>query len=391
MMTRTTAQELITQLATIEPIETPAGEPGVTLPGESGQTGQGGQQRQYAPVLSVYLDLETQAPGDGFGARASRTILHERLHQIAQTFRPRGVAFESVNADAERVERYLDTQFNPSTQGVAIFASAAHHLFTVYEAAVPFTTEVSARAVPSLFQLVRHLDQRGTAVVAVVDTRAARLFVTHLGALREIAGLHEDPKFHHMVHGVNAMNQAHYQRYARHVRAEFADEVAEALERLVGSMAADQVILAGDAVAVPLLRKALSPHIAKLVWEPALALDIAAPRDVIAEKIRPLLQEFQAERERSVLDRLVEAIRADGVGVAGVEPTRTALARGQADTLVLAADAPLEPEVQTALVELATRTDAEIAVVPGGEVLRQLGGVGALLRYRLRAPSEEPE
>ena len=371
-----TVQGLLRRLVAVEPLEVPPGEPGITVQDERGDT------RTCVPVLSVYLDLRPQTQGERPANLASRVILKQRLRQIERTFWPRGVAFDAIRADAARIEDYLDTRVSPATQGVAIFASAQHALFETFEASVPFDNQVSARAQPDLFQIARLLDDQEKAVIAVVNTHAARLFLTHRGGLRELRGLEDDPKLYHMVRGAVAMDQAHYQRHARHVREQFASEVAARIERLVDLEQAAHVVIAGDAVAIPPLRQALSPRIVQLLHEPALTIDIAAPRDAILEEIAPLLKAAEAEQDRSVVERLLEAVQSDRLGVAGLEPTRRALSTGQADTLVLAGDVTFPPETRSELIELATKTDAAIEIVEGSEPMRQLGGVGALLRYR---------
>jgi hypothetical protein len=375
----TSVQDLLRRLAHVAPQEVPEGEPGVRVLGAPEAP------RAFAPVLSVYLDLRPQAHGERPAVRASRVLLKERLHQIAQTFWPRGMAYDAVRADAARIERFLDTRVSPASQGVAIFASTPLTLFEALEVEVPFDTQVSAGATPDLFQLARLLDDQETAVVAVVNIHMARLFVTHRGGLREIRGLADDPKFYHMVHGTNAMNQAHYQRHARSVRGQFAAEVAERIEQLVAREQPTHVVLAGEAPAIALLRQALAPHIARLVHEPPLTLDIDATGDEILEEVAPLLRAAEAEQDRAVVDQLVEAVRADRLGVAGVQATRRALANGQADVLVLAADVPLPRETRSELIGLAANTDAAIEVVDESPALRQMEGVGALLRYRVGA------
>jgi hypothetical protein len=375
------ARQLLRRLAAVEPLEVPAGEPGSVLREASGGS------RTCVPVLSVYLDLRPQAQGERPALRAARVILKERLHQIEQTFWPRGVAFDAVHTDAARIEEYLDSQASPAAQGVAIFASGPHALFEALEVDVPFDSQVSARAQPDLFQLARLLDDQETAVVAVTDTHAARLFVLHLGGLREVRGLQDDPKLYHLVRGANAMNQAHYQRHARHVRTQFAAEVADRMEQLVDRERARHVVLAGEVAAIGLLRQALAPRIAQLVHEPPLALDIEAPHDAVLEEVVPVLREAQAEQDRAVVERLVDAVRAGSLGIAGLEPTRDALRNGQAETLVLAGEGLVPPETRSELIELATRTDAAIEVVDSNAALQQLGGVGALLRYQIPMPT----
>jgi len=185
------------------------------------------------------------------------------------------------------------------------------------------------------------------------------------------------------------MSQAHYQRHAHHKRAEFATEVGDQIERLVARGHVTQVILAGELEAIPLVREALSPRVAQLVRElhpPLASLEVATPADAIREEIMPLLREAKAEQDRTTVEKLVEAVRADRLGVAGLELTQRALANGQVETLILPAGLESPPgvpsETRTELIEQATRTDASIAIVDSSVLLQQLGGVGALLRYR---------
>jgi len=375
-------RDVLRRLVAMEPLDVPAGEPGIVVRREDGTV------HACIPVLSAYLDMRPQATGERPAVRAARIILRDRLREVQKTFWPRGVAFDSVREDAARIERYLDEQAPVAAQGVAIFASARHGLFETIATAVPFETRVSARAEPDLFQLARLLDDRETAVVAVVDSNTARLFVSRLGGLREVRGLDDDPKYYHKVRGANAMNQARYQRHADNVRTSFAREVAARIEELVDREGAAHVILSGDAVAIPLLRKALAPRVAALVHEPPLSLDVTAPRDAVSEATLPLIEAAEAEQDRTIVERLVDAVRADALGVAELEPTRRALQNGQVDTLVLAGDVPFPPETRSELIDLAAKTGAAVEVVDGSEVLRELGGVGALLRYRTHEPAE---
>ena len=369
-------RDLLRILSALEPLDIPDGESGVVLAGESGR------ERKCAPVLSIYLDMRPESTGGRPALRPARILLRERLHEIEKTFFPRGVVYESVRADAARIGEYLNTQLSPDVQGVAIFASAQHHLFETLETTVPFATEVAARAEPDLFQLARLLDDRETAIVAVVDTHAARLFVLARGLLREVRGLSEDPKYFHKVRGINVMNQGHYLSYTESRRARFAQQTAERLEQLVGEEHATQVILAGEQGPASLVRQSLSPQAAQLVRDAPVRLEIEALPETIREEIEPLIRETLAERDRAIAERLVGAVQSGGLGVAGLDLTRAALERGQADTLVLATDAPLGEEMRSQLIELATQTDASVEIVQPSAVLTQLGGVGALLRYR---------
>lgn len=374
----TSVKALFDRLSQVEPRDVPAGEAGV-LVAEAMAT------RHCIPVLSVYLDARPLHSGDQPAMRASLVIVRERLHQIAQTFWPRGVAYETVQADIQRIEAYLDTAVSPATRGVAIFAGQAHHLFETLTSDVPFENEVSALAMPDLFQLANLLDDREVAVVAVAHTHAVRLFVTHRGGMREVRGRAADPKDFHQVRSTNAMNQAHYQRHARQVRTKFAREVATQIAHLVEQTGATEIILGGDAVAIPILHQALqatAPQTAQLIHTPSVPLELEAPFDTIWEEVEPLLEAAQEQHQHTLVAELIAAIQADGLGVAGYEATRAALEAGRADVLLMTRDVPLSEEIRDELLALASRGDAQVEIIAHDAALDALGGVGTLVRYR---------
>jgi peptide chain release factor subunit 1 len=225
------------------------------------------------------------------------------------------------------------------------------------------------------------VDEHETAVVAVVDSSTSRLFVTRRSILREVGGVDENPKFYRTRPMVGGLNQASYQRHNANMRAEFARETASELARLVEAAGASRVVLAGDAVAIPLLQEALSPQVAALV-EDVLRLDIRTPLDTVAEEVQQVLAQAEAEDGQLAADRLVGAVRAGGLGVAGLDETRTALEYGQVDELLLDPVEGPDEATRAELVRQAELTSATVQVVEGHADLQRLGGVGALLRYR---------
>jgi hypothetical protein len=335
-----------------------------------------------ALVMSVYLDLRPHITGENPAVRAGHIVLKDRLRAIEKTLLPRGQALDDFRVDMARVNHYFDDHAEPWLQGVALFACSRIHLFEALESGVPFEDQVVLEPMPDLFQLARLIDEHETAVVALVDTNTARMFVTRRGILREVGG-RDDDAFLYRQRNTGGLNHKRYQRRVQNQRIDFAREMAEALEALVAREGATRVILAGDAVAIPLLHAALSPQLEPLVSEQILRLDIRTPRADVADEIAPLLTQIEADESHSVADRLIEAVREQGLGVIGAQETRDALSHGQAETLVLAEEAPLTPQERNDLVRLAAASGAAVETVQGHEALREAGGVGALLRYRL--------
>lgn len=368
-------REMLFELAAIEPQPAPAGEPGLALAGAPSDA-------RYLPVLSVYLDWRPEATGERPAIRAARIVLKDRLRQIERAFWPRGAAYDAILEGAARIERYLDERAPASAEGLAIFVCEPLGLFETLEFGAPFTTEVTVSAMPNLYPLARLLDDQETAIVAVVDSHAARLFVSHRGLLRELKGLERDPKYFHHMKGAVAMSQAHYQRYALAQRAHFAEEVARELDKLATETGATQVILAGEDATTATLKAALTSRVAALARSLPLHIDYGANRDAIWDEVEPIIREVAAERDRSLVEQLMAEALAGRLGVVGVEETRDALAAGQVNTLILLDHANLPGELRNQLISLAMKTQAEVEIVGDSVALAPLGGVGALLRYR---------
>ena len=133
-----------------------------------------------------------------------------------------------------------------------------------------------------------------------------------------------------------------------------------------------------------LIRATPSPQLEPLIHEEIVRLDIRTPRDAVLREVAPILEQVEMEDSHTRADQLVEAVRAQGLGVIGPQETRDALEHGQGEVLVLAEEASLSEQVRNDLVRLATLSGAEVDLVPGHEILQHMGGVGALLRYRPR-------
>jgi peptide chain release factor subunit 1 len=351
------------------------------------------QMRQLAeietedlPVLSVYLDLRPQVTGENPAVRSGLIVLKDRLREIEKTLLPRGPALDSFLRDAERIERYIAEHMPASAQGLAVFACAGRDLFEVIESAVAFENEVAVSTVPDLFQLARLIDDYETVVVGVVTSNTARLFVMRSGELEEQRGLRDDPVHYRQTRG-RPPNANRYRRHVANHRAEFAQEAAREIEQLVDQEHAVRVILAGNAVAMPTLQAALSPRIRDLVQVEPLRMDPRAQRDQVAREVALLIAQAEHEDDHAIADQLVEAVQADGLGVDGLERTKAALEHGQVDALVLDEEVPLDNATRNELIRLAATTGADVEVVTQHVVLRELGGVGALLRYKHDAPA----
>lgn len=333
-----------------------------------------------APVLSVYLDMRPEAQGERPGGRSGIVVLKARLNEIRNTLPERGADVDSFEADAARINQFVEKEMAPQTEGLALFACNAQGLFETVEAAVPFENQVTADDRADVYQLARLEDEYETSVIAVVDSNTARLFVRRGGKLSEAGGADDDPASYSK-HDQGGWSQARYARHIDNHIKNFASQSAEAIRDLVARVDAQHVILAGDDVAIPPLKGALSREVLDKV-RAVIRIGIREERDAIAAEVEPILARVEAEEGASLVERLVGEVRRGGLGVAGLEATKSALSAGQADTVIIDDQREIADAERAELARVAATTSARIEVVSGEAGLLALGGIGALLRYR---------
>lgn len=336
------------------------------------------------PVLSVYLDMRPQATGESPGVRSGDIVLKDRLHEIEKTYRPRGEDLDSFLADREKIEEFIGANMSPSTSGLIIFACSAKGLWETIEVGAEVENEVTAGETPSLFQLSRMLDEHDTAVVAVVDTSTARFFVTRYGNLKEMdAPNDENPKMFRK-RAMGGWKQTKYQRNIDNNRDDFAKVIVKDLEELIQRENAKNLIIAGDEIGTTLVQKHLSPATLEILYDEILRIDIKTPRLEIKAEVVDILAQIERDDANSMADKLVSAVRGNGMGVAGVYPTRLALETGQVETLLIDPGSEnLDEATRDELIGLAAMTGADVEMVESHEKFMALDGVGALLRYKL--------
>lgn len=374
------------------------------------------------PVLSLYLDLRP----DETGRDRYDVFLRGALRSVLSTYRAHTPEHESLVRDTERIREYLEREVQPSATGLAIFACAgADDFFEPVPLDVPLLEHrVYIDDQPHLYPLARIDDQFPRYAAVLADTKQARIFVFATGQ-----NVREERVRSETVRRVKVggWSQARYQRRAQNAAAGHVRELVSALERIVREDDIRHIVLAGDEVVLPLVRDELPPALAERLVD-AVSLDIRAPERQVLDETLAVLRARDEESDREAVDALVGAARGNGLGVLGATDVLAALERGQVDQVLISgrpeiltnvdalipdaaatpptpagdvssglaaveravearSDAPerlVGPEEKVAdrIVTAAKQTGASVRFIEDPELLAEIGGVGATLRYR---------
>lgn len=364
-----------------------------------------------APVISLYLDARVNE----HGKRNFLPFVRKQLSERVKSYPVQSEERASIEEDFVRIMRYLEDGLRERTQGVALFAcSALDDYFQVGQFDAHFERNrlrVSDR--PHLYPLARLMEQYRQYAVVLADTNRAQIFVFATGRAVEQDGI-ENVKTKHT--SVGGWSQARYQRHEENYHLHHAKEVVDALERTVREERIENVVLAGDeATVIPLLREQMSKELQDKVID-VLSLGIDTPEHELLEESLTAFRRHDSLTDVEKIERLLGEFRADDLAVAGVPDTLAALSNGQVEEMLIVAGADGlkfdEEEVRKVLTvygaddipetldsravadELIRRANqmssARVTFIEDATRLEQLGGVGALLRYRISEENAAP-
>lgn len=358
------------------------------------------------PVVSLYLNLATSQNGRENYDTFVRKAFSDRAKGLPVDSPER----ESFEKDHERIRNYLDNEINRSSQGLAIFACAGSDLFEAVQLDAPIDQHwLFVGSVPHLYPLARVIENHPRYAALLLDTNRAQIFVFGLGAT-ERAETVVSAKTRRTSKG--GWSQARYQRRADNVHQSHIKEVIETLEQLVRDEDLQHVVVAGEDVALNILHDQLPKTLADKLIDMKSWDRTAGEAEILASSLEAL-REKDAETDAEKVDELMSAWRSGGLGVAGPEATLSALQLGQVDELIIGAApdalksvqklpedaAPGEVVADTSapqgasdegrlklsdeLVTRAQQTGARIRFIEDTALLAGVGGVGALLRFRI--------
>lgn len=336
------------------------------------------------PVLSLYLNLQS----DQHGRQQYDAFLRKALPDRGRAFPNGSAERQSFDTDVARIQAHLDGRTDRSARAMAFFASAASDLFEVIELATPLDThELFVGAVPHLYPLARLNDQFPRYAALLVNTNSARLFVFGLAAPEDTRAVTSDKTKRHSMGG---WSQARYQRSVDNFREQHMKEVVDLLDRACREEAIDRIVVSCDEVARPLLFGALPKHLAEKVID-LVHLDVNAPEHQVLTETLDALRLHDATTDAEQVEALLGAWRAGGLGAVGAEGTLRALEMGQVEELMitaapdtLAGKTESRDELANTLVTKAQQTAARIRFIEDANLLADVGGCGAILRFRLK-------
>ena len=327
-------------------------------------------------IVSLYLDTRP----DRNGRRTHvDTFLRNRFDEQQRSLT--GEARAGMERVAEQIATYVAQEAPQSANGLAIFASTKGDLFEAIPLDVPIERpSMHVDAVPHLYPLARVNDQYPRYAALLVDTNSANLYVFALGAkVRRETVQNEKTRRNRM----GGWSQARYQRRADNFHKQHMKEVVDLLDKVVAQERINHIVIACDDVAKPFLMTQMPKHLAQKVID-TVNVDVkSVPEHELLTETMAALRKADAKTDAEQVQRMLDAWHAGGLAVAGIEATMRALDMREVEELLIAARPDRVGGPVDELVAKAQQNSARIRFVEADDLLADVGGVGALLRFKI--------
>lgn len=355
-------------------------------------------------VLSVFLDMSVNSDNK----RTHQVFLNKEKARYPELDSDReGHHVEAIGEAFARLERWLDTEFDGSSRGVAVFIEIGGDWMRSMQLPVPLENKIVVDERPiiaPLLQLMHDYHHHGVVLVDREHLRILSLFMDQ--AIRELRVDTEPyPAPHDVQRG--GYSQKGYQKRKDEETKHFFKDFAQQVEEFVRRYRPDDLILLGTDENVRKFEEFLPNGLRELIVHTGHAPVEATPTDVV-QRLDGFFHSMAEEEAARAVDLLRDRVEHAHRATAGFHRTLEQLQEGKVETLfvgrgiekmgarcekcsflLVRRDSPCPYcggevrngiDLTEAMVRLAAEQEVRIEFVPA-DAVADLDGVGALLRF----------
>lgn len=318
---------------------------------------------------------------------------------------------EGARADIDRVVRLSGELRSNGTHAKAVFACAAQNVWREYD--LPPTLGGTQLFVDRHFHLKPLAHLLGASpllAIVLLDRHRARIFDLRLGELTEREDLFHPLPRRGRSDGFAGYEGGHAQRRVEDEVRQHFKHIAESLKELMDKGVFENWILACQDAHRPLFEPQLHPYVSEALIGRFHADLAHATRDEIRSHAQQIVEQWQSERRRDLVNLTLSHARSNGRGVTGLRRVLRSLELGEVQTLLigenlqahavectgcrhidahLVSDCPVcgratqeIVDVGEAILPWVVRRDIETFYVKDDPEFDKVGNIAALLRFR---------
>ena len=360
-------------------------------------------------VTSCYLDLDrAKWPLQMLKIRV-KDLLQSADQQLSARMASHAQC-QSVREDVQRIEEYATQEmFTGRDKGLAIFSCAARKFWQAY--GLPRLTRniLVADLAPYIRPLTAVLAEYHRFCVVLVDSIRGQVFEIYMGEIAERADVVDAVPRRVKEGGLGGRDERNIERHHAQAVHQHFQRLADATIKVFKRDRCDFLVLGGQSELLGKFKQQLHPDLRERWAGDFHAKPFTTSTGDALAGVLEIESRVEREREQRMAEELVQKAAAGSRAVSGVTSTLNAIARGEAQTLLVEdgfetpgyvcyschysnldegacphCHKPLEPcpDVVDEAIELALRKNCQIEHVRGPTALRDAGRMGAILRFQ---------
>jgi len=316
---------------------------------------------------------------------------------------------KSLEEDFDKITRFVSLEFDArgGTKTLAVFSCSRRGLWQVYSLPFSMKSRLVIGRSPYTSPLEIFLKEHRRLCLICVGREKARIFGIHLGEIEEYSRIFDEVPAQVREGGWYGLEGKRIERHIEdHLHRHF-ERVADATLDFFKKQKFDGLILGGRKETLTEFK----PHLHSYLKEKILGeidLEPTAPISEVLEKSLELEQQVRQKEGEEVVKGIMSSI--GGKGVSGLSDVLLPLWRGQVDTLVIKdgfsapgsvcekcgylsvvdqicpncrAQLKRVPDIVEQALEAAMRQNCQVKFILESKELDNIGGIGALLRFKI--------
>jgi len=360
-------------------------------------------------VTSCYLDLDhAKRPPQMLKIRI-KDLLQSAQQQLATKLGSHAQC-ESLRSDFEYIGDYaMQEIFTNRHKAVAIFSCAAHKFWQTYGLPRLARNILVADLAPYIRPLTAILGEYHRFCAVLVDSAGGQVFEMYMGEIVERGDVIDAVPRRVKEGGLGGRDERNMERHHAQAVHQHYQRLADATFKVFKREKFDFLVLGGLTELLGEFREHLHPDLRGRVVGDFHAKPFTTSPDEVLAYTREIEDRVERDREQRLAEELVQKAGAGNRAVNGVSSTLDAIARGEAQTLVVEDGFETPgyvcyschhvslnngkcpqcheslrpcPDIVDEAIELALEKNCQVQHVHSPTALREAGRMGALLRFQ---------
>jgi peptide chain release factor subunit 1 len=356
-------------------------------------------------MSSLYLRLW---PDKRIHQTKLKDLLRKKLGEFGQRDHSLPEERQWIEKDLIKIKGFVETLLESPHKGLVIFSCTAEEVWEVFFLAQPVRDQLVLDSSAYIRPLTSILDQYRRACTLLVDRTRARIFEVFMGEIEEQTEIFTNVPSKVREGGWYGLSERKIERHIKHHLHDHLKQVSDQTFIHFGKKGFDWLFLGGQIEVLPQMENTLHSYLRKKLKR-TFRMDLSSDTKAVLDKTLELEGEVKKKEDRVLISRLTDSLKPEGLGVTGIHETLSSLYEGSVHTLLVEEGFSQEgaycskcrfmglsaglcpicgkemsfvPDIVGEAVAAAIDQNCEVFHITPGCGLREVGSIGALLRYK---------